>query len=117
MAKEEKKIAVRVAARPERGFHRAGRFWPPTPTDAEVTAAELKVIEASADLVCVRYPPGASIPKAEEEIATATDAPPAGENAAPPPAPPPPTTPPAGSSKPEGGKGRGKTESGAAPQG
>ncbi|MEY4530718.1 MAG: Mu-like prophage FluMu N-terminal domain [Deinococcota bacterium] len=46
-------IKVRVSARPEKGFYRAGRYWSSAPTDAEVTANDLKVLKAETNLVVV----------------------------------------------------------------
>jgi hypothetical protein len=39
-------IAVVVTAIPTGGFYRAGRYWPPTPTEAEVSAEDLERLEA-----------------------------------------------------------------------
>jgi hypothetical protein len=46
-------IKIRVSARPEKGFYRAGRFWTSAPTDAEVTKAELVILKAETNLVVV----------------------------------------------------------------
>ncbi len=56
MAGKEKLTAVRVAARGERGFNCAGRYWPPDATDAEVDEATLRRIEKERELVVVRFP-------------------------------------------------------------
>lgn len=45
---------LRVTARPARGFYRAGRYWPPEPTEvpaAEFTAEQLGALQAESNLV------------------------------------------------------------------
>jgi len=48
---DPKKIAVKVRAVPKGGFWRAGRHWPGTLTDAEVTPAELEVLKREPKLI------------------------------------------------------------------
>lgn len=93
MAGKEKQVtAVRVASRGERGFNCAGRYWPPTATDAEVTDDVLRRIEKERELVVVRFPPGTKLEKpaaveasaegGEGTSASASSSTPSGESAA-----------------------------------
>lgn len=57
MSTPEKKIRVRVAANPEKGFFRIGRHWPRKQTEAEVTEAELKILTEERKLSVVVLAP------------------------------------------------------------
>jgi hypothetical protein len=57
-----KTLKVIVRALPERGFYRAGRHWPRTETEAEVTEEQLVALKAEMNLAVVVVPVAESAP-------------------------------------------------------
>ena len=63
----EKKIRVRVAANPERGFFRCGRHWTRSQKEAEVTEDELKILMGERKLSVVVVPEGTDEPSGKPD--------------------------------------------------
>jgi len=58
-------MKIIVSARRAEGFRRAGKFWPPTPTEVDVDEKTLAVLKAEAQLVVVEAQKPASDNKPE----------------------------------------------------